>query len=461
MPDVFGGFKERPIWVAWDNKGGRKVPKSPGGGNAKSNDPATWGTFEQAQDAAKKHGYTGVGIMLTDGLVGIDLDHCVKVGKIEPWAKEIIDSMGGYAELSPSGTGVHIIGYADPAVVGAIGRADHKRGIEIYNHGRYFTVTGNAIGKGSVSDCTSQVASFMETTFPAPSKEDRATDQLKTLVSSQVMRLANETMVKNVGRDSGRGVRFARVPQGRETCLFCIMLASRGFVYHTKETAGEFSHYHAHCDCKVVPGLEGTSIEGYDPDQYLDLWAQGRALKEGGYSKSQIDAFLKGASIESLGTPNSGVGGRPKAFAKAFPVYLNRSTRIYRNAKHVKPIPGFMDVTIHCDGAMFWYTNADEGDRAKWTMVTIGELAEFISQDPSWDGSPIRLLACRSGVSPSGPARQLADYLGKKVMAPTTDVCIDREGRIALTNNDNLVKAIYNGEIPDEGEWIVFNPKGE
>lgn len=91
----------------------------------------------------------------------------------------------------------------------------------------------------------------------------------------------------NVGRDAGRP-RFARVPQGPTTCDFCLMLASRGPVYYTEESAGAFTKYHAHCDCLVLPfwntyavrtkagGLirrSGTTIyEGYDPDYYYDVY---------------------------------------------------------------------------------------------------------------------------------------------------------------------------------------------
>lgn len=52
----------------------------------------------------------------------------------------------------------------------------------------------------------------------------------------------------NVQRDHyGGETRYARVPTGEETCDFCIMLASRGPVYHTEESAGAYDHYHAHC----------------------------------------------------------------------------------------------------------------------------------------------------------------------------------------------------------------------
>ncbi|WP_419060046.1 hypothetical protein [Ellagibacter isourolithinifaciens] len=59
-----------------------------------------------------------------------------------------------------------------------------------------------------------------------------------------------------MGRDRDKGVTFARVPTGTETCTFCLMLASRGAVYHSRKTAGEFKHFHRNCDCKVVPSFE-------------------------------------------------------------------------------------------------------------------------------------------------------------------------------------------------------------
>lgn len=93
--------------------------------------------------------------------------------------------------------------------------------------------------------------------------------------TDQVSRRANETMRRNAKRD---GLRYARVPMGGETCTFCIMLASRGFVYKSAKTAGEGNHFHANCRCKVVPQFDKrgreTKVEGYDPDELLQRWAK-------------------------------------------------------------------------------------------------------------------------------------------------------------------------------------------
>lgn len=74
---------------------------------------------------------------------------------------------------------------------------------------------------------------------------------------NDAFRSLNETIIANVGRDRDRGAMFARVPTGFETCAFCLMLASRGAVYHSRKTAGEWGRFHRGCDCKVVPSFEG------------------------------------------------------------------------------------------------------------------------------------------------------------------------------------------------------------
>lgn len=92
------------------------------------------------------------------------------------------------------------------------------------------------------------------------------------LTKFYVKRSAYENMVRNCDANK---VRYARVPSGRETCGFCFMLSSRGFVYHSEATAKGTHGMHPHCDCVVVPGVQGkTSIEGYEPDAMHGRWRQ-------------------------------------------------------------------------------------------------------------------------------------------------------------------------------------------
>ena len=78
---------------------------------------------------------------------------------------------------------------------------------------------------------------------------------------------------------SGKEIRYARVPRG-PSCGFCIMLASRGFVYASKKTAGDlggaFNDFHDRCDCRVIAGYEGLEVEGYDYQGMYERYRQCR-----------------------------------------------------------------------------------------------------------------------------------------------------------------------------------------
>ena len=115
--------------------------------HAKTDDPRTWSSFEEAWTAYLGGQLDGVGITLGDELVGIDLDKCVAAdGRIAPWAQQYIDCCDSYTEFSPSGTGVKIFVQVDPSLSHLPGHTKHQPGggkIEIYTHKRYFTVTGH------------------------------------------------------------------------------------------------------------------------------------------------------------------------------------------------------------------------------------------------------------------------------------------------------------------------------
>jgi primase-polymerase (primpol)-like protein len=46
-----------------------------------------------------------------DDYCGVDLDGCLDpdTGDMEGWAREIIEELDSYTEVSPSGTGVHVL----------------------------------------------------------------------------------------------------------------------------------------------------------------------------------------------------------------------------------------------------------------------------------------------------------------------------------------------------------------
>ncbi|NJI60952.1 hypothetical protein HCX50_16105 [Microbacterium oxydans] len=101
------------------------------------------------------------------------------------------------------------------------------------------------------------------------------------------------TIALNSMRDPLRP-RFGRVPSGARTCAWCAMLASRGFTYATRVTAGEIDHFHDDCDCQIVSlfDADAAHIEGYDPRQLFDRYAQALAAADSGDPKV-IAAYMR------------------------------------------------------------------------------------------------------------------------------------------------------------------------
>ena len=149
VPDKLKACKQ---WVCWKYVANPTKPKKPkkrpidptNGKSADVSDPDTWATFKTALKRYKKGDDDGIGFVFTknDPYVGIDLDNCrdTKTGKIKLWAREIINDFASYTEISPSGSGVHILAKGKLP-----GKGKKVGDIEMYDQGRYFTVTGETI----------------------------------------------------------------------------------------------------------------------------------------------------------------------------------------------------------------------------------------------------------------------------------------------------------------------------
>jgi P4 family phage/plasmid primase-like protien len=152
-------LKKTPRWVLWrllekgegENTTWAKVPAQTNGLPASSTNPETWTDFISVQEAyeANPAKFAGIGFVFTaeDNLVGVDLDDCYDqhIGFTNAAMQHIADSIQGYMEVSPSGTGVKIFTRAENFAA----HADHSIGFEAYATGRYFTVTGHHLS-GSV-----------------------------------------------------------------------------------------------------------------------------------------------------------------------------------------------------------------------------------------------------------------------------------------------------------------------
>ncbi len=160
-------MKKYKNWVCHRNK----IPIDPNTGQAaKSNDPNTWGTYQQAKMLMEcDKSISGLGFMFSNTpYVGIDIDHCIQNKKFSELAREIITTLQSYTEISPSGTVVHII------CKGKIeaGRKNSTLGLEMYDSGRYFTVTGKMLKNyQNIVECQNQIDSICEKYFEVKKSE--------------------------------------------------------------------------------------------------------------------------------------------------------------------------------------------------------------------------------------------------------------------------------------------------
>ena len=108
-------------------------------------DSANYTDFKTAMEIARQR-QIGVGfVFCKDNLFfGIDIDDCIVDGKIEEWALEIVRDLDTYAEISPSGKGVKIIGKCAKEKPEINKRLDDI-GLEVYTHSRFFTITGQVL----------------------------------------------------------------------------------------------------------------------------------------------------------------------------------------------------------------------------------------------------------------------------------------------------------------------------
>lgn len=148
MTRTMAELKALPQWVGYT---ANKVPMNPnGGGAAASNNPETWATAAQAWSAKRLHGWAGIGFVFTigAGVIGVDLDDCFEETedgrRLTGMARQVVQMLDSYTELSPSGNGLHIL------ACGSIPHSIKQPKFEMYNELRYFTVTGRQYGKGAV-----------------------------------------------------------------------------------------------------------------------------------------------------------------------------------------------------------------------------------------------------------------------------------------------------------------------
>ena len=226
-----------PNWCVWrlEKIDGRetKIPyNARTGEKAKSNDRATWCTFPEAAQKVESGNYKGVGFMLSDSpYVCVDLDHCLDGGEKEAWARGIVQMLGGYVEVSQSGTGLHIFGRA------SVQRGRRNDRIEIYPDKRFIAMTGSIYeGHAAPADIQSGINALMAEYFATSGEKAGTYSKMsKTPAKAPQGEGTQQGAASQSGADHQHSPRvdevIARLRQGERAELFAAMF-DRGDVSH-------------------------------------------------------------------------------------------------------------------------------------------------------------------------------------------------------------------------------------
>lgn len=171
-------LESTPQWVAWRYAvvDGRltKIPVNPRTGfNAKTDTRGTWSDLDTALDYYdKRHDrVSGIGVVLRGTrLAGVDLDHCIDDGIIQPRAMRIVRALNSYTEVSPSGEGLRVFGLGVKP-----GQRSKSGDVELYDHTsmRFLTFTGRHLPGTPLElrDMTAELADLYRETFPEPAPQ--------------------------------------------------------------------------------------------------------------------------------------------------------------------------------------------------------------------------------------------------------------------------------------------------
>jgi putative DNA primase/helicase len=227
-------LKSPPRWVVWrwqTSPGGKptKVPYSPRTERlASTTDPGTWGTFEEAKVADETMpGAGGIGFVFNgDGIVGVDLDNCIDAGgRVAPWAQAIISDLDSYAEISPSGRGVHVLlrGVLPPGgrrkryISAGPGEDGRRSAIEMYDRSRYFAMTGQRMpdAAGTIEEREAELhAVYAEYLADSAASNGRGATHGTVLADDEPMEgISDAELIEKAGH-AENGEKFQRLWRG-------------------------------------------------------------------------------------------------------------------------------------------------------------------------------------------------------------------------------------------------------
>jgi putative DNA primase/helicase len=174
--------------------------------------PATWAPVADAIAACEDGKADGIGIVLGDGLVGVDLDGCRNpdTGELTAEAKQIIFRLSSYTEVSPSGTGVHVL------CRGTLPPGGRRKGrIEMYADNRYFTLTGQHVAgtPPTIESRAPELARLHAELFRVPANANPQHGDGNGFRSAVALDLDDVTLIEKA-RHASNGAKFSALWAG-------------------------------------------------------------------------------------------------------------------------------------------------------------------------------------------------------------------------------------------------------
>ncbi|MDW4036946.1 DUF927 domain-containing protein [Staphylococcus saprophyticus] len=174
-------LKQLDKWVLWraewieKQQVYSKVPYSTDGYKASSTNVSTWLEFQDVISLSDEQ-YNGIGFVLSndDNYICLDIDDAVNTdtGQLQTdLAIEMTELT--YCELSPSGTGLHCFFKGTLPDNRKKKRTDLD--IELYDTGRFMTVTGHTIGQSEICDDQETINNIVERYFKLEESQNTIT----------------------------------------------------------------------------------------------------------------------------------------------------------------------------------------------------------------------------------------------------------------------------------------------
>ena len=152
-------------WCVHRKDGDRpKVPHAPSGYKMSWSISANWINFLDAKKAyldglslpdGHKCKFDGLGYFIARekdaklDVYAVDLDHCINpdTGAVDRWARDLLDRMNSYSEISPSGTGIHVFlkGMLPEGSKNTNDQMKDKNRVEVFVNKHHITMTGDRL----------------------------------------------------------------------------------------------------------------------------------------------------------------------------------------------------------------------------------------------------------------------------------------------------------------------------